>query len=278
MASIAVLCVPGTLAGDVAEALRGLGGLIFFTRAADLVAEPDVCDFSAVVLTTTHDADRTSVLESIVGLRQRCPLLWIALYHGPPGRYEGALRAIASVLLRVVWIGGGPSTLQAVLAGAIATPPVRRAPAEIQLLFATYAPRPVRQILDVCLANTHRRLLPQDVEAKLSTAGRTLRGRLARAGWPGLRLLIAWCRILHAVFLLDLLGLPQKQVADQLGFGSAAALNSTIKRTVGMTTGEVLERGGYPHLLDRFDQLLRRGGAVRRWTPEGLTLTAHHAE
>jgi AraC-like DNA-binding protein len=136
----------------------------------------------------------------------------------------------------------------------------------------------VRQILEVCLANTHRRLQPREVESKLATAGRTLRGRLARAGWPGLRVLIAWCRILHAVFLLDLLRRPQKQVADQLGFGSAAALNSTIKRTVGMTTGEVLERGGYPHLLDRFDQMLSRGGAVRRWTPEGLMRTAYHPE
>lgn len=278
MASIAVLGVRGTLAGHVAEALRGFGGLHFFTRAADLAAEPDVCEFSAVVLTSAHDAEGAGVLESIAALRRRCPFLWITLYHGPPGPYDAALQGIASVLLRVVWIGGGPSTLQAVLAGAIATPIDRRAPVEIQLLFATYAPRQVRQILEVCLANTHRPLLPRDVESQLATASRTLRGRLTRAGWPGLRLLIAWCRILHAVFLLDLLGRPQKQVADQLGFRSAGALNSTIKRTVGMTTGEVLERGGYPHLLDRFDELLQRGGAVRRWTPEGLLRTAYHPE
>ena len=256
MASIAVLGVPGALAGQVAEALRGFGGLHFFTRAADFAAEPDVCEFSAVLLTSARDAEGTGVLESIVALRQRCPLLWIALYHGPPGRYDAALRAIASVLLRVVWIGGGPSTLQAVLAGAI-----RRAPVEIQLLFATYAPRQVRQILEVCLGNTHRRLLPREVESKLATASRTLRGRLARAGWPRLRLLIAWCRILHAVFLLDL---PQ--------------CSTTYCGKSGMTTGEVLERGGYAYLLDRFDQLLQRGGAIRRWTPEGLQRTGPHAE
>lgn len=275
MASIAVLSPAGSLAGDVAEALRGVGGAVFFTRASDLLIEADVCGFSALVLTSTRDAAGSGVLESIVALRQRCPLLWIVLYHGPPGPHERALLALASVLQRVVWVGGGSSTLQAILAGAVATPLARRAPVEIQLLFATYAPRQVREILAVCLANTHRRLLPRDVEVELSTAGRTLRGRLARAGWPGLRELISWCRLLHAMFLLDIVGRPAKQVADRLGYASAAALNASIKRVVGMTTREVLERGGYPYLLDRFDRLLRAGGASRRWTPEGLFRLKH---
>jgi len=275
MASIAVLSPPGSLAGEVAEALRGVGGAAFFTRVSELVAEVDVCDFSALVLTSARDAEGAGVLQSIAALRQRCPLLWILLYHGPPGAHARALLALASVLLRVVWVGGGPSTLQAVLAGAIATPPDRRAPAEIQLLFATYAPRQVREILAVCLANTHRRLLPRDVEAELSTAGRTLRGRLGRAGWPGLRELISLCRLLHATFLLDILQRPAKHVAGRLGYASAAALNASIKRGLGMTTREVLERGGYPYLLDRFDRLLRAGGATRRWTPEGLFRIKH---
>lgn len=219
MASIAVLSVAGSSAGDlVVEALRGLGPVAVFSRVSELVTQVNEGDFPAAVLTSTHDAEGTGVLESIVTLRQRHPLLWLVLYHGPPGADEGALHDLASVLLRVVWVGGAPSSLQAVLAGAIATPPDRRAPVEIPLLFATYAPRQVREILAVCLANTHRRLLPRDVESELSTAGRTLRGRLARAGWPGLRELISWCRLLHAMFLLDILRRPAKQVADRLGY------------------------------------------------------------
>lgn len=275
MASIAILSVTGSPAGDVVDALRGVNPVAVFTRVWDLVTAVDEGDFSAVVLTSTRDVEGTGVLESIAALRRRHPLLWIVLYHGPPADDEQALLDLASVLLRVVWAGGGPTSLQAVLAGAVAAPPDLRAPVEIQLLFATYAPRRVREILAVCLANTNRRLLRREVEMELSTAGRTLRGRLTRAGWPGLRELISWCRLLHAVFLLDLLQRPSKQVADRLGYASAGALNASIKRGLGMTTREVLERGGYPYLLDRFDRLLRERGATRRWTPEGLFRIKH---
>ncbi len=249
--------------------------MVLCTRVSDLVTQVDEGDFSVAVLTSTRDVEGTGVLESIAALRERHPLLWIVLYHGPPGADEQVLLDLASVLLRVVWVGGALSALQAVLARAVAAPPERRAPAEIQLLFATYAPRQVREILAVCLSNTHRWFLPRDAELELSTAGRTLRGRLTRAGWPGLRELISWCRLLHAMFLLDILQRPSKQVADRLGYASAAALNASIKRGLGMTAREVLERGGYPYLLDRFDRLLRAGGAARRWTPEGLFRIKH---
>ncbi len=275
MASIAVLSVTGPQVGDIAEALRGAGAVAAFTRISDLVAAVDDGGFSALVLTSTRDDEGARVLEGIAALRQRHPLLWILLYHGPPDADEQPLLDLASVLLRVVWVGGAPSSLQAVLAGAIAAPPDRRALIEIQLLFATYAPRQIREILAVCLFNTHRPLLPRNVESELATAGRTLRGRLGRAGWPGLRELISWCRLLHAAFLLDILGLPAKQVADRLGYATAAALNASIKRRLRMTAREVLERGGYPYLLDRFDHLLRAGGASRRWTPEGLFRIKH---
>lgn len=241
-----------------------------FTRVADLVTQVDAGDYSVVVLTGARDAEGASVLEGITGLRNRHPLLWIVLYHGPPGAGEHALLDLASVLLRVVWLGGAPSMLQAVLAGAVAMPPDRRPTAEIPLLFATYAPRQVREILTLCFANTHRRLLPRAVATELSTSGRTLRARLAHAGWPGLRELISWCRLLHAVFLLDLLKMPSKQAAARLGYASSTALTASAKNVLGMTVGEILERGGYAYLLDRFDRLLRDRGAARRWTPEGL--------
>ncbi|MBA3318521.1 MAG: hypothetical protein H0T50_10580 [Gemmatimonadales bacterium] len=275
MASIAVLSNTESPPDDVVDALRGVSPVAVFARVSDLVTAVNAGDFSAVVLTSTRDVEGSGILESIAALRRRHPLLWIVLYHGPPADEEQALLDLASVLLRVVWAGGGPSSLQAVLAGAVAAPLDRRATVEVQLLFATYAPRQVREILSVCLAHTDRRLLPRDVELELSTAGRTLRGRLTRAGWPGLRELISWCRLLHAVFLIDLLQRPLKQVADRLGYASAGALNASIKHSFGMTAREVLERGGYPYLLDRFDRLLRERGAARRWTPEGLFRIKH---
>ncbi len=270
MASIAILSAPGAIADGVAGALRGLGAVSVFGRITDLVAEVDAGGVSAVVLTAARDAEEVGVLQSIIALRQRHPLLWIMLCHGPVGAEEPDIVALASVALPIIWVGTDPNRLQAVVAGALAVPPPRRALAEVQLLFATYAPRQVREILAVVLANTHRRFLPRDVGAALSTAGRTLRGRLRRAGWPELRDVIAWSRILHAGFLLDILRQPPKQVAGRLAYHSAAALNASFKLRVGMTAREVLERGGYPYLLERFDQVLRASGASRRWPPEGF--------
>jgi len=267
MASIAAFAVNEALGGEINSALGDFGTVSVFGRVVDLLSRVEESEVSAVVLTATRDADGGTAFEAAAVLRERHPQLWIILYHGSWGPDHEAVVRIASVPSRVVWVGRGLIALRTVVAKALTTPLERRAALETELLFATYAPRRVREFLAVCTANTHHKLLPRDAEAALGIQGRTLRGRLRRAGWPPPRYVIAWCRLLHAMFLLDVLGRPAKQVASLLGWGSAADLNASIKRHVKLPSGMVLERGGYPYLLDAFDHLLRAHGARRRWHP-----------
>ncbi|MDQ3427633.1 MAG: helix-turn-helix domain-containing protein [Gemmatimonadota bacterium] len=267
MASIAAFAVNESLGGEINSALGDSGTVSVFARVADLLSRVEESEVSAVILTAAHDAGGGSALEAATVLREQHPLLWIILYHRSWDPDHEAILRIASVPSRVVWVGRGVTALRTVVAKALTTQPERRAALETELLFATYAPRRVREFLAVCTANTHHKLLPREAEAAMGIQGRTLRGRLNRAGWPPPRYVIAWCRLLHAMFLLDVLGRPAKQVASLLGYGSAAALNASIKRHVKLPSGMVLEEGGYPYLLDSFDRLLRAHAARRRWHP-----------
>jgi helix-turn-helix protein len=262
MALIAALSASASVGSAAAHALRAVGTVALCTRVPDLVSRVDEGDVSAVVLTSTRDSEGRGVLESTVALRGRHPLLWIVQYGPALDAEQQSLLDIAAVSLRVIWVAS-LSGLQSVLARALAASPTGIAPLEIQLLFEPYAPRAVREILAACAANTRGSFLMRDAEARLGVAGRTIRGRLSRAGWPPPRELIAWCRLLHATFLLDVLSVPAKRVAHDLGYSSAAALQVSIRRHLGLTSGELLERGGYSFFLQRFERALLEGGAVR---------------
>jgi AraC-like DNA-binding protein len=267
MALIAALTAGSPHYGVVSQAVRSVGTLVECTRVADLVTRAEAGGVSAVVLTGAHDSEGRGVLESTIALRRAHPLLWIFLVAWPGGSERRVLLDVASVALRVVWLAASLVALQGTLSRAIAAPPRSIAPLEIELLFATYAPRRVRRALARCAQSTHRSLLPRDLSGWLRIPGRTLRGSLAQAGWPPPRELISWCRLLHAAFLIDVLETPAKQAAAYLGYSSASALHVALRRHFGEGTRVLMERGGYPYLLVRFDGRLQDLGARRLWTP-----------
>lgn len=267
MAFIAALVSRSPLDNFVSQAIRTAGTLVECITVRELVGRVDAGHVSAVLLTGAYDSEGTRVLEHAVALRQRHPLLWIFLVARPFGAGRQALVDVASVALRVVWLATSLAVVQSTLSRAIAMPHLSIALLEVELLFATYAPRRVRRILEICAANTRRPLSPRDLSIELKTPGRTLRGRLARAGWPAPHELIAWCRLLHATFLLDVLELPAKQAADYLGYPSSSALHAAIRRHFGMSTRALIEGGGYPYLLEQFDSRLQTLGARRLWSP-----------
>jgi AraC-like DNA-binding protein len=228
------------------------------------VSRVDQGDVSAVVLTSPRDAEGRSVLEGTIPLRQQHPL-WMAQLGVTPDKKGPALSEMSDVF-SPGHLDCLPERLADISRPGDWPPPTGLRSPRDPVLFRPYAPRGVREVLAVCTANTSRPFMPRDLEARLRVAGRTLRGRLARAGWPPPRDLIAWCRLLHATFLLDLLGSSAKRVAHDLGYSSASALQVSMKRHLGLTNSEIHERGGYPFLLERFArrQLYRLGEGVCR--------------
>lgn len=267
MAFIAALTATSPHYGVVAQAIRSVGTLVECTRVVDLVSRAEVGDLSAVVLAGAYDSEGRGVLDSTIALRRAHPLLWIFLVARPGGGEQRVLLDVASVALRVVWLAASLVGLQSTLSRAITAAPTAVAPLEIELLFATYASRRLRRVLAHCAESSHRALLPRDLSAELRIPGRTLRGGLARSGWPPPRELISWCRLLHGAFLLDVLETPAKQAAAYLGYSSASALHVAMRRHFGEGTRALMERGGYSYLLEQFDGRLRALGARRLWTP-----------
>ncbi len=267
MALIAALTAASPHCAIVLQAARSVGTVVECTRVADLVARAEAGGLSAVVLTGGSDAEGIGVLEGTIALRRAHPLLWIFLVARPGSGESRALLDVASVALRVVWLAASLHALQNTLSRALAAPAWSIAPLEIELLFATYAPRRVRRTLAQCAQGTRHLLLPRDLSTQLKVPGRTLRAGLARANWPPPRALISWCRLLHAAFLLDVLEAPAKQAAAYLGYSSAPALHVAMKRHFGEGTRALMERGGYSYLLERFDASLQARGARRLWAP-----------
>ncbi|MEO7986238.1 MAG: helix-turn-helix domain-containing protein [Gemmatimonadales bacterium] len=263
MAIIAALASASPHYGVVSQSIRSVGTLAEFSRAGELLRYLKSANVSAVVLTAAHDAQGGRVLETTIALRDAHPLLWIFLVARPGAGGMRPLLDLASVALRVVCLTASLITLQRTLSRAVTTATWNIAPLEIELLFATYASRRVRRVLAHAAQGTRRTLLPRDMSAELGIPARTLRGILARAGWPPPRELISWCRLLHAAFLLDVLETPAKQAAASLGYPSASALHVAIRRHFVESTQAVIERGGYSHLLERFATRLRALGA--RW-------------
>ncbi|MGH7497571.1 MAG: hypothetical protein ACREL3_01835 [Gemmatimonadales bacterium] len=247
-----------------AQAIRALGTLIVCTSVTHLVNRASAGDVSAVVLPALEGADHASLVEAAVELRRRHPILWILLFSGQAESEQRALPELASLSMRVVLVMASIGLLRSTLVRMLATSTAGMAPLEMELLFSPYAPRHVRRVFERLVANTHRAYLPSDLSSDLHVPGRTIRGRLARSGWPPPRELMSWCRLLHATFLLDLLEVPTKQAGAALGYPSAAALHVSIRRHFDLSTRSLIEHGGYAHALVSFEERLKSLGARRR--------------
>jgi hypothetical protein len=70
---------------------------------------------------------------------------------------------------------------------------------------------------------------------------------------------LSHCRVLHAVWHLDVLGRSNKATAAELRFPSPSALGSLIVRFTGATPRIVRQRGGFATLLDGFGRGLGVG-------------------
>jgi hypothetical protein len=104
--------------------------------------------------------------------------------------------------------------------------------------------------------------------ARLSgLAPRTLEARLAKAGYPRARTIVAWYRVLHVAWHLDVEGLAVKQLvgAGDEGLHARRALGNLVRRHTGLTLTSLGAPGAFAALLYRF--LAQLGVSLRRLPP-----------
>lgn len=102
------------------------------------------------------------------------------------------------------------------------------------------------------LRKADRPLSPGEAARLYHRHPNTLREHLRAAGLPSVNKLIVWMRLLHAAHHLEDSGTSAERVASLLRFPSGTAFRNQLHRYVGVTPGELRERGGMSLVLDRF--------------------------
>jgi hypothetical protein len=92
-----------------------------------------------------------------------------------------------------------------------------------------------------------------DIARIAGCSKRTLEERFKEAGAPPPGRLAAWSLAAHAVWQMEVEGLPLKQVASQMGAGGSANLGARIRRALGAGPTTVIRDGGFPAALAMID-------------------------
>jgi AraC-like DNA-binding protein len=103
----------------------------------------------------------------------------------------------------------------------------------------------------------------RDAEGFAARAGFSrafLSERFKRWGLPSIGQFLLWCRLLHAARWLDEPGRSGQSVARQLGYADGAGFRRALRTCTGLTPTELLDAGGFDHLLRIF---MGRHGFVR---------------
>lgn len=101
-----------------------------------------------------------------------------------------------------------------------------------------------------------RRTTVREFSKLLDTPVRTLEARLAGQLLPSPRILLAWSVSLHAIWGLEMLARPLKQVASNAGFHSSEALSQLMHRHLGARPHRMAANFGFFHALGAFIRLV----------------------
>ena len=86
---------------------------------------------------------------------------------------------------------------------------------------------------------------------------RTLARRLRSAGLPSPKVLLDWCRLLHAAWRVERTRENRETVAKRSGFSSGDVLARRLRLYTGLSWTMLRERVGFDRLLTMFDAMLR---------------------
>lgn len=115
-----------------------------------------------------------------------------------------------------------------------------------------YLPPRLLSAVRCALDTVHRSLTADEVAALLGLSRPHLSVLLKEHGLPSLGHLLVWARLLHAGRWLTDPGRSAESVSRQLDYSSGAALRRVLRHYLGATPTGVVERGGFPFVLDRF--------------------------
>lgn len=273
MPTVVALIVDRRERERIAPVLRPFGDVRFCDRPVEVWQAIGGSDVVAFV-TDALDRDGRSVAPTAEELHRLFPTLPIVVHSAVDDpEHRHALRALAltpgvadlngyrdmdlSATVRDRLTSARVQSAASALLDVVATTP------SLDPLVCTYIRTVVRELhwpLSVgCV-----------MEAIDSTKRRTLESQLKAANLPTAEQIIGWVFALHATWLRVLPGSTLEAVARRLGFNDSSTLRSVFTNRIRMPSTEVMRRGGFHYLLNRFSALLRGDWALeppRKWRP-----------
>ncbi|MGD8320559.1 MAG: AraC family transcriptional regulator [Gemmatimonadota bacterium] len=117
---------------------------------------------------------------------------------------------------------------------------------------SSYLPARLVRAVRLALEGAQRQWTTEMLARRMGLSRPHLSVLLKAAGLPSAGHLLVWARLLHGGRWLSDPGRSAESVARQLDYSSGAAFRRALRRYVGLTPTEVVERGGISVMLSRF--------------------------
>ena len=236
----------------VAEILGENATLYFCERSTELFRL--ATDVRAnVVIADSVDVDGKSTAPVLHSLRAALPLLQVVLY------IDLSIRAVRSAIEG--WATGvvfrHEEDVGATLRTAIARSPNAGSPGAMIAVSAGLVPPEVRSYLTHCAWRATTIRTARTAAADVGVPYRTLARRLRSAGLPSPKVLLDWCRLLHAAWQVERTRENRDMVARKSGFSSGDVLARRLRLYAGLSWTMLRERIGFDKLLTMFEAMLR---------------------
>jgi AraC-like DNA-binding protein len=217
----------------VRDALSG-EARVHFAEGPSEVHPPWRHEVPIAVLVEVHD-ERERRMERALGiLRREAPDIsrW-AYAELEPGSVGVAVRLAARGLVADVITTGEDlgSRLRALLMSAR----VWSEGEALRKVWDEWAGPETRAIVGACIDASGGAATPRDVARQLDKSPRTLSRELSAQGLPSLARMIAFCRLLRAMYRLDHRDIKVKAVASELGYKYPSALSHQLRWFTGLS-------------------------------------------
>ncbi len=206
-----------------------------------------------VVIADSIDVDGESTVPVLHSLLAVLPLLQVVLY------IDFSIQAVRSAIEG--WATGVVFRHQedagAMLRAAVARKPNAGSPGAMIAVIAGLVPPEVRSYLTHCAWRATTIRTARTAAADVGVPYRTLARRLWNAGLPSPKVLLDWCRLLHAAWWVERTRENRNMVAKRSGFSSGDVLARRLRLYTGLSWTMLRERVGFNKLLTMFETMLR---------------------
>ncbi len=248
----------------ISGALRGRESVCFCERQQELSELARAGDVAAII-TEAQDAAGIRMAPFVRRLRDAYPSVPVLAYCSLCADLSRDIADLVRAGANELIIRGRDDvgvTLRATLMSAKEHCTTER----VMFAVGEALPRPVREIVEFCLANASRVRTVEEVAIGLGVNRRTLANRLSVLGAAPPSEIVGWCRLLQAARMLEDRGRSVEEVALALDFSSATGLRNMFRRYMGRRPSQIRESDGFGLVLRSF-----RGALDRAADPSGVS-------